>query len=85
MAYIEIDPSSPFRFPDQRKMTAVSYHAISPPVAYVEPMAIGMSLPVMPLFLDSERYVNLPLEPAYSAAFSAIPKHYRQRLDLSIG
>lgn len=81
----EIDPSSLFRFPDQRKTTAVSYHAISPPVAYVEPMAIGMPLPVMPLFLDSERYVNLPLEPAYSAAFSAIPKHHRQRLDLSIG
>jgi hypothetical protein len=81
----EIDPSSPFHFPDHRKMTAVTYHAISPPVAYVEPIAIGLPLPVMPLFLDWNRYVNLPLEPTYTAAFSAIPKHYRQRLNLSIG
>ena len=80
----EIDPSSPFHFPDQRKLTAVSYHAIIPPVAYVEPMALGLPLPVMPLFLDSNRYLNLPLEPTYSAAFCAIPKHYRQRLNLNI-
>jgi hypothetical protein len=80
----EIDPSSPFHFPDERKMTAVSYHAISPPVAYVEPIAIGLPLPVMPLFLDNNRYLNLPLEPTYIAAFSAIPRHYRQRLDHSI-
>jgi hypothetical protein len=79
----EIDPSSPFRFPDQRKLTAVSYHAIYPPVAYVEPLAIGSPLPVMPLFLDSNRYVNLPLEPTYIAAFSAIPRHYRRRLEQS--
>lgn len=76
----EIDPSAPFRFPDQRRLTAVSYHAIRPPVAYVEPMAVGLPLPLMPLFLDSRRYVNLPLEPTYNAAFSAIPGHYRNRL-----
>ena len=77
----EIDPSSPFAFPDQRHLTAVSYHALRPPVAYVEPMAVGLALPLMPLFLDSNRYVNLPLEPTYTAALSAVPKHYRKRLE----
>ena len=77
----EIDPSSPFAFPDKRHLTAVSYHAMRPPVAYVEPMAVGLQLPLMPLFLDSIRYVNLPLEPTYTAALSALPKHYRKRLE----
>ena len=76
----EIDPSSPFTFPDQRRLTAVAYHAVRPPVAYVEPMAVGLALPVMPLFLDHQRYVNLPLEATYLAAFGAIPTHYRNRL-----
>ncbi len=76
----ELDPSAPFCFPDQRRLTAVAYHALRPPVAYVEPMAIGLPLPAMPLFLDVSRYVTLLFEPAYLAAFSAIPKHYRALL-----
>lgn len=77
----EIDPSCPFAFPDERHLTAVAYHALRPPVAYVEPFAVGLPLPLMPLFLDGNRYVNLPLEPTYTAALSAIPKHYRKRLE----
>ncbi len=76
----ELDPTASFRFPDQRRLTSVSYHALRPPVAYVEPMSVGLPLPAMPLFLDACRYVTLPLEPAYLAAFEAIPKHYRARL-----
>jgi len=76
----EIDPSAAFSFPDQRRLTAVAYHAMRPPVAYVEPMAVGLALPLMPLFLDGQRYVNLPLETTYSLAFTAIPGHYRNRL-----
>lgn len=80
----EIDPSSPFLFPDDRHLTAVSYHAVHPPVAFVEPMGVGLSLPVMPLFLDHQRYVNLPLESAYMQALPAVPKHYRNQLIESI-
>lgn len=76
----EIDASAPFQFPDSRRLTAVSYHSVRPAVAYVEPLAIGLSLPIMPLFLDSQRYINLPLEPSYTAAFGAIPIQYRERL-----
>lgn len=76
----ELDASSPFTFPDERRLTAVSYHAVRPPVAYIEPMSVGEPLPLMPLFLDSRRYVNLPLEPTYTDAFGAIPRRYRERL-----
>jgi len=79
----DLAPSTPFEFPDQRRLTAVSYHAVLPVVAYVEPMSVGKSLPLMPLFLDEVHYVNLPLEPTYTAAFSAIPKHIRKQLNPS--
>ncbi len=77
----EIDPSTPFRFPDSRRLTAVSYHALRPPVAYVEPMAVGTLIPSMPLFLDDTHYVNTPFESTYTAALTAIPQHIRQRLE----
>ena len=76
----ELDPSAPFQFPDERRLTAVSYHAVRPPVAYVEPMSVGRPLPTMPLFLDDTRYIKLPLEQTYSSAFGAIPRRYREYL-----
>ncbi|MEZ6078309.1 MAG: DUF4058 family protein [Pirellulaceae bacterium] len=76
----EIDPSTPFRFPDARHLTAVSYHAQRPPTAYVEPLAVGQVIPDMPLFLDGTHYVNTPLESTYNAALSVVPKHLRERL-----
>jgi hypothetical protein len=32
------------------------------PKAYVEPISIGTQLPDMPLFLEQDWYVNVPLE-----------------------
>ncbi len=34
----------------------------------------------MPLFLDAETYVNVPLEPTYRAAFEDLPAFVRDRL-----
>lgn len=41
--------------------------------SYVEPVAVGDSLPPMPLFLDEEYYVDMPLEATYQAAWLATP------------
>ncbi len=76
----EIDPATPFQFPDARDRTAVSYHAVRPPTAYVEPLAVRQVIPDMPLFLDGTHYVNTPLESTYSAALSVVPQHLRRRL-----
>ena len=76
----EIDPSTPFQFPDQRRLTLVSYCAGRPPQAYVEPLTIGMDLPGTALFLDPLWYVTVPLEPTYCAAWEAIPARWRQVL-----
>jgi hypothetical protein len=41
---------------------------------------VGMALPDMPLFLEPETYVNVPLETAYLAAFAAVPRYWRDVL-----
>lgn len=49
--------------------------------AYVQPIAVGDSLPDMPLFLRPGAHVPLPLETTYSRAFAAMPKRWRSVLE----
>ena len=49
--------------------------------AYVEPIAIGSALPTMPLFLNGEFYVNVPLEKTYSDTWNVLPKELRQLVE----
>lgn len=76
----ELDPAASFRFPDDRNLTLASYCAARPPQAYVEPLAVGMALPEMALFLDPQWYVTVPLERSYGAAWEAIPARWRRAL-----
>ena len=46
-----------------------------------EPVAAGEALPEMPFFLAAERYMPVPLEASYSAAFQAVPKRWQQELE----
>jgi hypothetical protein len=39
----------------------------------------------MPLFLESELYVSVPLELASRAAFDAVPRRWRDELELPAG
>lgn len=44
-------------------------------------MAVGDVLPEMPLFLEVDRYVPVPLEATYRAAFDAVPRRWRDVLE----
>lgn len=46
--------------------------------AFMEPVAVGDSLPDMPLFLDSESYVPAPLETSYQDSWNACPEEFRE-------
>jgi len=48
--------------------------------AFIEVVAVGEALPDMPLFLSSERYVNVPLEATYQSAWNAVPQRWQERL-----
>ena len=49
-------------------------------VAYVEHVAQGAPLPEMPLFFRRGRYINVPLEPTYTAAYP-VPAFWREVLE----
>jgi hypothetical protein len=52
--------------------------------AYIEPVAVGDTLPEMSLFLEPNGCVNVPLEMTYQAAFAKIPRRWRDVLQATV-
>jgi hypothetical protein len=70
----ELEPyGEPYDVPADEPATLASYAAGPPVEIYVEHVAVGTQLPEMPLFLDPDHYVNVPLEPNYRAAYDGMP------------
>jgi len=67
--------------PADRPLTLVAYAAGRSPKAYVEPTAVRSELIEMPLFLSPERYVGVPLETTYTAAYRGVPAKYKRELE----
>jgi len=72
-----------FALPLHKRLTLASYVASPVPEAFVEPTAVGCNLVQMPLFLDSGRYVNVPLELTYQRTFEAEPRRVRDLLKVN--
>jgi hypothetical protein len=66
--------------PAAKPLTLVVYDAGPPVVAYVEPVAVGESLPDMPLFLKPDFYVPTPLESTYEASWNVVPTPVKRLL-----
>src|SRR5205823_3701863 len=72
----------PYRRPPDKPLTAASYAVDEGAVtAYVEPLAVGDSLPEMPLFLSGRLHVSVPLEETYQAAWQGVPQRWRGLLE----
>jgi hypothetical protein len=63
--------------PSDRPLTLVGYESALTIRAFVQPLAIGDTLIDMPLYLEPNGYVPVPLEITYSRAFEALPKRWR--------
>jgi hypothetical protein len=72
---------NPFVPPAGEPLTLAAYSAGQVKRAYVEPTAVGRELIEMPLFLEPDVYVNVPLEATYSAAYRGVPQRWRQVLE----
>jgi len=72
-----------FQLPTDKRLTLVSYSAGSVKRAYIEPVTVESDLPQMPLFLEPDFYVPVPLEATYQAAFQAVPKRWRSELEVT--
>jgi hypothetical protein len=77
----DADEDDIFRFNPAKPLTCASYRAGTMPEAFVEPVAVGDSLPTMPLFLTPDEYVPVELEATYEAALLGVPDFWREALE----
>lgn len=70
-----------YDLPAEEPLTLASYIAGSSIEVYLEHLAIGATLPDMPLFLRPDRYINLPLEATYQEAYRGVPGFWRDVLE----
>lgn len=64
----------PFTFPPGKDRVAVAYESLErEKTAYVEPLAVGDTIPDMPLFLGGGYHVMVPLEAAYQMTWAVLP------------
>ena len=63
--------------PADEPLTLAAYESGSLIRAFVEPISVGDALKSMPLYLEPDGYVLVPLESTYAAAFAAQPKRWR--------
>jgi hypothetical protein len=68
-------------WPTDEPLTLVSYVGGADVEAYLEHVRVSAALPDMPLFLCAERYVDVPLESTYMAAYTGMPAYWRKVLE----
>jgi len=64
--------------PDDKPLTLVAYQSklFIGVTAYVEPISIGDLLRKMPIYVNNEGYVSVPLQETYDRAFAAVPQRW---------
>lgn len=67
----------PFQPPPDQPLTLVAYECDLVTRAFIETVAVGQTLPDMPLFLEPNGCVMVPIEATYLAAFSVMPKRWQ--------
>jgi len=73
-----------FALPEGKDRILVSYKTGGERAADIEPVAVGDTLPDMPLFLTNDLHVMVPLEPTYQATWEASPKSLRLAVETGI-
>lgn len=79
----EFDGQTPFHLPADRKLTLTAYECDQTTRAYIEPFAVGQPLPDMPLFLEPNGCVMIPLEATYMSAFAIQPQRWRRVVEMA--
>ncbi|VTR97755.1 Uncharacterized protein OS=Candidatus Entotheonella sp. TSY2 GN=ETSY2_30415 PE=4 SV=1: DUF4058 [Gemmata massiliana] len=74
-----------YSLPADKPLTLVAYESELVTRAYVETIVVGDTLPDMPLFLEPDGCVMVPLEATYCAAFEAQPRRWRDVLQPPVG
>jgi hypothetical protein len=67
--------------PPGKPLTLAAYAAATIVNCYVEPTSVGTELIPMPLFLDPEHYIYVPLEPTYLGAYEGVPGRWKRVIE----
>jgi len=70
--------------PADKTLTVASYEAGGEMTAYVDPIAVGDTLPDAPLFLAPGWYVNIPLEATYNRSWAETPQPIRDLVEVAV-
>jgi uncharacterized protein DUF4058 len=62
-------------------LTLASIIAMKPTEAIFKSLGVGGAIPEMPLYLTTVRYINVPLESTYLAAYRGVPSVWRDVLE----
>jgi hypothetical protein len=71
----------PYDLPADEPLTLAAYAAGPQVEIYLEHFRVGAALPEAPLFLRPDRYIRVPLEPTYQAAYRGVPAFWRDVLE----
>jgi Protein of unknown function (DUF4058) len=79
---LNVSPDRPEWQPAERPIATISYLADRMGMrAYYEYLKVGDPFPELPLFLNTERYINLPLSETYDETFRGTAGITRQKLE----
>ena len=67
--------------PISQPLTLAAYETALTVRAFIRHVAVGEALPEMPLFLEPNGCVQVPLEATYQTAFAAMPRRWRRVLE----
>jgi hypothetical protein len=67
--------------PADQPLTLVSYRTGGVVEAFIEHVKVGDRLAEMPMFLDSDFYIAIPLEATYQMAYAGVPAFWRSVLE----
>jgi hypothetical protein len=71
--------------PPDRPLALAAYAAGKPIEGFVTRLAVGSPVPDMPLFLTPRKFVEVPLEPTYAAAYAGMPAYWRHVIEAPPG
>jgi hypothetical protein len=72
---------NPFALPADRPLTLVAYECGMETEAYIETIAVGEPVPDMPLFLEPEDYIMVPLAKTYESAWDTVPARWQRVIE----
>ena len=84
LIWSEFDSKPVYEMTAEEPLTQATFYAGNPKSAFLEPTAVGRDLIDLPVFLESDLSVLVPLESTYQEAFRTMPKKWRQVLEASM-